>query len=122
MEDKEKIINAIRVATNGTFIGHGGMSTLMGWFDEYDEQGRLVTCDPNYKDSTVTIDGTTYKITKHGWNVYIWKPEYKDTCGYTTCWANNYQEYLFAELNIMPDYVKEYKEKKRLEHDNNNKR
>ncbi len=106
------VIEAIRTATNGTFIGRGGISTLMGWVDEYDEQGRLVTCDPNYKDSEVTIDGTTYRITRNGWYAYIWNPKYEKAC-YTWCWLPNREEYLIGEVDLRPDYVKEWQEKKK---------
>lgn len=112
MNSEVKLIEAIRTATNGTFIGSGGMSTLMGWFDEYDEQGRLVTCDPNYKDSTVIIDGTTYRITRAGWYAYIWKPEYEKAC-YTWCWLPNRETYMISKVDLRPDYVKEWQEKKK---------
>ena len=111
MNSEVKLIETIRTATNGTFIGSGVISTLMGWFDEYDEQGRLVTCDPNYKDSTVTIDGTTYRITRVGWYAYIWKPEYEKAC-YTWCWLPNRETYMISKVDLRPDYVKEWQEKK----------
>ena len=76
-KEKEKLIEAVRVATNGTFIGERAISTLMGWSKVYDDEGRLITPDPNYIDSSITIDDITYKITKHKWNAYIWKPEVK---------------------------------------------
>ena len=111
----EEIINAIKIATNGTFIGEGCSSTLMGWTNIYDEQGRLVTCDPNYKESEINICGKNYKIIKKKWNVYIFKPEYFKDVHYTTVMAgrgsNEFDEMLIAKLDLTPDYVKEYWEK-----------
>lgn len=110
--DNEKIIEAIRTATNGTFIGSGCVSTLMGWFDKYDDQGRILTADPNYKDSTVNIDGTTYRITRTGWYAYVWNPEYEKAC-YTWCWIPNRDEYLIGKVDLRPDYVKEWQEQQK---------
>lgn len=111
--DNEKIIEAIRTATNGTFIGGGGMRTLMGWIDKYDDQGRILTADPNYKDSEVNIDGTTYRITRTGWYAYVWNPKYENTC-YTWCWLPNRDEFLIGgEIDLRPDYVKEWQEKQK---------
>ena len=111
--DNEKIIEAIRTATNGTFIGSGGIRTLMAWIDQYDDQGRIVTADPNYTDTIVNIDGTTYKITRVGWYAYVWKPEYEKAC-YTWCWMPNRDEYLIGgEIDLRPDYVKEWQEKQK---------
>jgi hypothetical protein len=108
----EEIVKAIDKATNGTFIPDRHTSTLMdGRPDVYDEEGRLVSVDPNYKDGSINICGTTYKITKVGWNVYIWKPEYPDAC-YTWCWKDDRDEYLLTHFSTKPDYVQAYEDKK----------
>jgi hypothetical protein len=112
--DNEKIIEAIRKATNGEFVGDCCMSTLMGWINQYDEQGRLLTADPNYRDSEVNINGATYKITRNGWYAYIWNPKYEKAC-YTWCWMPNRSEYLIGEVDLRPDYVKEWQEKQKKE-------
>ena len=108
----EEIVKAIEKATNGTFIPPCHSSTLMGGGpDEYDEEGRLVTVDSNYKHGVINICGTSYSVTRVGWDVFIWKPEYQNA-SYTWVWKENRDEYLLSHFNIMPDYVKVYKEKK----------
>ena len=102
--DKEKIVEAIRLATNGTFIGYGQSSTCMGWIPEYDRQGRLLNCDPNYIDSTVRIEGKDYYMTRVGWHVYIWN----QPCSYCTVWNKDRDKYILAKTDLTPDYVKEY--------------
>ena len=108
----EEIVKAIEKATNGTFMPVHHSSTLMGGGpDEYDEEGRLVSVDPNYKDGSINICGTTYNITKVGWNVYIWKPEYPNA-SYTWCWKDDRDKYLLTHFSTKPDYVQAYEDKK----------
>ena len=108
----EEIVKAIEKATNGTFMPVHHSSTLMGGGpDEYDEEGRLVSVDPNYKDGSINICGTTYNITKVKWDVYIWKPEYQNAC-YTWCWKDDRDKYLLAHFSTKPDYVQTYEDKK----------
>lgn len=105
----EEIVEAIRNASNGTFIGEYCSSTLMGWTNEYDELGRLVTCDPNYKDSIFTICGRDYHVTRKEWRVIIWKGN------------ENYLHMMnrdkpvnkiLADIDLTPGYVKEYRNRK----------
>ena len=109
----EEIVNAIRNATNGTFVGGYSSTTLMGWTRIYDKQGREVTCDPNYKESGINICGVDYKIVRCKWDVYIFKPEYFDTAHYTTLWKpeSELDKMLLTKIDLTPDYVKEYWEK-----------
>ena len=108
----KEIVKAIEKATNGTFMSNCHTSTLMGGGpDEYDEEGRLVSVNPNYKDGSINICGTTYKITKVGWDVYIWKPEYQDA-RYTWCWKDDRDKYLLTHFSTKPDYVQAYEDKK----------
>ena len=104
--DKTKrIVEAIRTATNGTFIGECCSSTMLGWVPRYDEQGRPLNADPNTKHSTITIDGTDYLITRKGWHAYVYSP--------------TKHALLLAEVDLRPDYVKEYEaevEAKRPKH------
>ena len=109
----EEIVKAIGNATDGTYIPMGHISTLMGGFDEYDEQGRLVSVDPNYKHGVINICGTDYAVTRVGWDVYIWKPEYASKSSYTWVWLDDREKYLLTTVDLMPDYVREYKEKQR---------
>ena len=104
--DKTKrIVEAIRTATNGTFIGEYCTSTLIGWVPRYDEQGRPLNADPNSKYSIITIDGKTYPITRQGWHAYVYN--------------HKKHSLLLAEVDLRPDYVKEYEaemEAKRPKH------
>ena len=108
---EEKIIEAIYTATNGTFVGNNGIRTCMGWLPKYDEQGRILTADPNYIDSTVDIDVTIYKITRKGWYACVWRPEYENA-GYTSWWIPEIEKYTIGGgwLDLRPDYVKKYGE------------
>ena len=109
MTNKE-IVEAIRKATDGEFIGSGGMSTLMGWFRKYDDRGRPLNADPNYKDSEVIIDGVTYRLTRTGWYACVWNPKYTKAC-YTWWWLDDRENYMIdGIIDLRPDYVKEYEE------------
>jgi hypothetical protein len=102
--NKEQIVEAIRLATGGAFIGYGGYTTCMGWSPNYDSQGRLLNCDPNYRDSNIRIEGKDYHMTRVGWHVYIWN----QPCSYCTVWKEDRDKYILAEVDLTPDYVKEY--------------
>ena len=93
-EETKRIVEDIRTATNGTFIGEHCSSTLLGWVPHYDEQGRPLNADPNTKHSNITINETDYLITRKGWHAYVFKP--------------TKHALLLAEVDLRPDYVKEY--------------
>ena len=76
----------------------------MGWKPNYDCLGRPLNCDPNYIHSVIRIEGTDYYVTRTGWNVFIWN----QPCGYSTCWKDDRDKYILAEVDLTPDYVKEY--------------
>lgn len=109
MITNEELKEALYNATNGTYA-MPGTTTLMGYIKEYDEQGREVSVDPNYLDYDINICGTNYKITKHKWDVYVWKPEFQKA-NYTWCWNDNVEEYVLAIIDTKPDYVREYEQK-----------
>lgn len=122
--DTEGVVEAISNATGGSFIDKVHSSTLMGWVDKYDSQGRCVTCDPNYKDCDIIVNEQKYHITKQGWFVYIWKPEVK-RADYTTLWGveatGRWNDAMLAIIDLAPDYVKEYRknqEKQKTENKN----
>lgn len=102
--NKEQIVEAIRLATGGTFVGGDSVKTCMGWHPDYDRQGRPLNCDPNYIDSSIRIEGKDYYITKVGWHVYIWK----QLRTRHTVWMEDRDKYILAEVDLTPDYVKEY--------------
>lgn len=110
----EKIVEAIRTATNGEFLGVGGMSTLMGWFPNYDELGRPLNCDPNYRDTTIMINGVTYPLTRCGWSAYIWLPD--SNASYTMVWSTMRDKFLLTKVDLRPDYVKEYEEERKAKY------
>lgn len=103
----EEIVEAIKLASNGSFIGDHCISTLMGWIPNYDKKGRPLNCDPNYKDSEFVIEGQTYKVTRHGWMVIIWEGDGR----YTKLLGGIPDKGILAKIDLTPDYVKEYKEK-----------
>ena len=109
----EELKEALYNATNGTYI-MPGTTTLMGYIKEYDEKGREVSVNPNYLDYEINICGTNYKITKHKWDVYVWKPEFRKA-DYTWCWKDNVEEYVLTIIDTKPDYVKEYEAKQEAE-------
>lgn len=96
------ILEAIKIATNNFTTGFYS-STLMGWFPEYDKQGRLLNCDPNYKSGTIRIEGKQYWFVRHGFEVRLWDKQ-ADYCSYN---RGNHIE----EMDITPDYIKEYEAK-----------
>lgn len=108
-----EIIEAIRKATNDTFIGNGCSSTLMGWQQNYDKEGRPLYADPNWRDSYITIESKTYGLIRKGWYAWVIKPEYKDKIHYTHVMFNNgenLKDYLITndKIDLRPDYIIEY--------------
>lgn len=101
--DRDKLIEAIRNATNGTFIGEYVSHTLMGWTPNFDDKGRPLNCDPNYYDSSIFINGKEYYMTRKGWKVCIWKD---GTCNYCTMMFGNYEDKVLAEVDLTPEYIK----------------
>ena len=93
-EETKRIVEAIRTATNGTFVGEYCTSTLLGWVPHYDEQGRPLNADPNSKHSTITIDGTNYLINRQVLDEYLYNPTKRAL--------------LLAEVDLRPEYVKDY--------------
>lgn len=107
------IIEAIRKATNGEFVGEYASCTLMGWQQNYDEQGRPLYANPNYKSSFITIKSKTYGLIRKGWYAWVIKPEYKDKIYYTHIMVihpENLKDYLVTgdKIDLRPDYVIEY--------------
>lgn len=118
MTDNE-IIEAIRKATNGEFISEGASSTLMGWQQNYDNEGRPLRADPNWFDSYITINSQTYGLIRSGWYAWVIKPEYAHKCHYMAIIYDPNGEKIGKafvtgqKIDLRPDYVKEYEESMR---------
>lgn len=114
-EETKAVVENIRKKTNGAFEGECATSTLLGVINEYDEQGRCVTPNPNWITSRVTLDGDVYVIVKHRWKAYIFLPNLQGDYTYLLH-GNLYRQYenLLAIVDIAPDYIED---KPELYHD-----
>ena len=77
-------------------------STLLGWKPNYDEQGRMLNADPNYRSGQAKIEGETYWFVRKGWKVRIWDKQAR----YTDFMSN--KQNFIEEIDLTPDYVLEY--------------
>lgn len=91
--DKEQLINAVKNATNGTYIPDNGMVTCMGWIQEYDALGRPLHGDPNIHTGQIRIDGKDYRLKTSGFHCTIEDFETRE---------------VLAEVDFTPDYIKDY--------------
>ena len=96
----EELISALKKITNN-FETAFDVSTLLGWTEEYDKEGRLITPNPNYRSGMAIIDGKRYYFTRHKWTVRIWDREadYMD-------FMNQKTDFI-AEVDLTPKYLKE---------------
>lgn len=95
--DTEKLVNAIRNATNGSFLPPNGWVTCLGWEQIYDEEGRPLRGDPNTHKGHINIAGTNYILSTSDFHCEIRE------------FPNGE---LITEVDFTPDYIKEYREKK----------
>ena len=98
--DKEQLINAVRNATNGTFLPPNGWVTCLGWEQIYDEQGRPLRGDPNTHTGRISIAGKYYLL---------------KTCDFHCKIEDFDTKEVLAEVDFEPDYIKEYWENKKKE-------
>ena len=91
--NKEQLIEAVRNATNGSFIAPNGMVTCLGWIQEYDALGRPLRGDPNIHNGQIRIDGKNYRLVTSSFHCTIEDFETGET---------------LAEVDFTPDYIKEY--------------
>lgn len=118
MTDTE-IIEAIRKATNNTFRHGAVSSTLMGWNQNYDNEGRPLRADPNWQDSYITIESKTYGLIRKGWYAWVIKPEFANKIHYNAIMYDPNGEkisHTFVtgnKIDLRPDYVKEYEKSMR---------
>lgn len=75
-------------------------STLLGWEQVFDEQGRPLNANPNYKDGSAIIEGKTYWFTRKGWKVRIW-----DRAARYTDFMSDKKDYT-EEIDLTPDYLR----------------
>ena len=107
------IIEAISNATNGSFVSEYCESTCMGWVNKYDDKGRLLTADLNYKTSYIYICENQYKVIRRGWFVWIIRPEYTNKINYLSVYNAPKECFVGNDyIDLRPDYVKEYEENK----------
>lgn len=100
LEEKKMISEALKKITQNFTKGFY-QSTFLGWIPNYDNQGRPLNCDPNYKDGTATIEGKTYWFTRHGWKVRVW-----DRMAMYTDFMSNKNDFI-EEIDLTPDYILE---------------
>jgi len=94
------ISEALKKITNNFENGFSG-TTLMGWHEIFDEQGRPLNADPNYRTGIATIEGKTYCFIRKGWKVRIW-----DKMSSYTDFMSNKQDFI-EEVDLTPVYVRE---------------
>lgn len=93
--DKEQLINAVKNATNGTYIADNGWVTCLGWIQQYDELGRPLIGDPNIHTGHINIGGKNYILETYDFYCTIKDFETGET---------------IAKVDFTPDYIKEYRE------------
>ena len=101
--DKEQLINAVKNATNGSYIADNGWVTCLGWTQEYDELGRPLHGDPNINTGQIRIAGKDYTLKTSDFHCTIKDFETGE---------------VLAEVDFTPDYIKEYRENKKKEEEN----
>lgn len=100
-KQNKMILNTIAKLTNNFQTGFQE-STLMGWIENYDEQGRLLTADPNYRVGHIFIKDIEYTFIRKGWLVKL----YIGRQSYTVAMSG--KKTPIETIDLKPDYVKEY--------------
>ena len=93
------ISEALKKITNNFETGFNS-STLMARNLTFDEQGRPLNSDPNYRSGEAKINGKTYWFVRKGWKVRIW-----DVPERYTAFMSNKQNFI-EEVDLTPDYLK----------------
>ena len=102
----EEVLDAVKALTDGTYETPFHSSTMVGYTRSYDRYGRPLHANPNRITGTVCIEGLNYKVVKRGFNVEI----YREDITKERDWSNpNFCEEVFAERDITPQYIKDYK-------------
>ena len=102
----EEGIDAVKILTDGTYETPFHSSTLVGYSRSYDRYGRPLHANPNRIEGIVCIEGLNYKVIKSGFRIEI----YREDIAKERDWSNpNFCEEVFAERDITPQYIKDYK-------------
>lgn len=104
-----KCYNKDCTKTPKSFNQWGGMSTLMGTYISYDELGRPLNADMNYRTSgyACTCCGTKYHRVTKGWNTRLFYEN--DFAGYLGAFDDSYKEIALEDIDNTPDYVIEHR-------------
>jgi hypothetical protein len=95
----KELEQTLRKITND-FTTHITSSTCMGWSLIYDEEGRLISGNPNYQNGKVNINGKEFFFVKRMWTVWVFdKP-----ANYHFV-MNKSDEHIFT-VDITPSYLK----------------
>lgn len=114
-ENYEKVIEALKKATDNFNRGYFQV-TLMGWTQEYDEEGRPLRTNPNYRLGETKIAGTPYMYIRRDWIVKVYEPDFK--VHYLHFNSKEANKHLIAELDLEPQYVKDYYAKRTAQKEN----
>ena len=102
----EEVLDAVKILTDGTYETPFHSSTLVGYSLSYDRYGRPLDANPNTIEGIVCIEGLNYKVIKSGFRIEI----YREDIAKERDWSNpNFCEEVFAERDITPQYIKDYK-------------
>lgn len=74
--------------------------TLMGWWPKFDDNGRPMNADPNYRTGSVDLCGKTYTFVRKAWKVKVWERK----ASYTE--FRNTEGDFIAEIDLTPHYLK----------------
>ena len=97
--DHVELIQAVQTITND-FKNIEGCTTLMGWFKEFDKQGRPLNADPNHTYTSFKIAGKDVYLCRKGWQAVI------DYTPVSRIYTDSGPAMI--NLDLRPDYVKEH--------------
>ena len=76
------------------------LTTLMGWFPEFDDLGRALNADPNIQDYIVKDEDKFYHINRCGWKVRIYETQNNEM------YPGKSRGELIYCIDETPDYMK----------------
>ena len=81
------------------------MTTLMGWFPNFDELGRPLNCDPNRRWLLFPYKNTHVRVERKGYDVKIYLKEETFKTENNEEMLSSAKFDLIAELNLTPAYL-----------------